>query len=59
MIGPDCCKRFVSEFVKEIGAIDAPVVLMSDFLYGDAFCGRIVTAGTGSTEIKRAETRER
>lgn len=50
MIGPDCCKRLVSVFVNEIGPIGAPTVFGSDFLYGDAFCGRMATAGT---EIKK------
>lgn len=41
-IGPDCCKRFVNVFVNDIGGAELPAT----FLYGEEFCGRIVTAGT-------------
>lgn len=46
IIGPDCCNRFVNVFDNEIGAIDEPVLFVNDFLYGDAFWGRMATAGT-------------
>lgn len=51
MIGPDCCKRFVNVFANEIGAIVAPALFVRDFLYGEAFCGRIATAGTAQNLI--------
>lgn len=44
MVGPDCCIRLFKVFVDEIGAI---VAVTTDFLYGEAFCGR-----TDATETK-------
>lgn len=50
MIGPVCCRRFVSVDDNEIGAIDAPVIFVNDFLYGDALCGRIVAGTTNKNQ---------
>lgn len=48
IIGPDCCKRLVNVFVAEIGITGATAAFDIDFLYGEAFCGRIATAGTAN-----------
>lgn len=52
IIGPDCCKRLVNVFVAEIGITGATAAFDIDFLYGEAFCGRIATAGTATNRQK-------